>query len=174
MESKYLKKLEMSDADALYSLVDTNRQNLGKFSWTSSVQSAEDSIRFIENAHQKEQNNGAPTRAIQSGGETIGIAAIHPIDWTKREASIGYWIDQSQYGKGIVTRAVGHLIEHAFTELKLDALTASTEVDNMPSRAVAEKLGFTLEQINKTATWRVNDNSKPQVAHYRRHVTAKL
>ncbi len=174
MESNYLKKLDITDADVLFKLVDTNRQSLGKFSWTSSVQSVEDSVQFIDNVNQKEQHNGAPTRAIQSHGETIGIAAIHPIDWSKREASIGYWIDQSQYGKGIVTRAVGHLIEHAFTDLKLEALTASTEVDNVPSRAVVEKLGFSLEQINETATWRVNDNSKPKVAHYRRKLAANL
>ena len=73
-----------------------------------------------------------------------------------------------------MTRAVGHLIEHAFTGLKLEALTASTEVDNVPPCAVVEKLGFSLELINETATWRINDNSKPKVAHYRRKSAASL
>lgn len=174
MESDCLKRLETSDADALFDLVDVNRQNLGKFSWTSSVRSVEDSMSFIEHANRKEEINGAPTRAIQQGGEPLGIVAIHPIDWTKREASVGYWIDQDQYGKGLVTRAVGHLIDHVFTELELESLTISTEVDNRSSRAVAEKLGFHLEQINNSATWQVNDNSKPQVAHYRRQSSVKL
>lgn len=167
-------KLDTSDADALFNLVDTNRKHLSKFSWTSTVQSAEDSLYFIEQANQKERRNGAPTRAIVQDDKPIGVAAIHPINWTKREACVGYWIDQNQYEKGIVTRAVGHLIDCAFMELELDSLTISTEVDNEASRAVAEKLGFTLEQVNHTATWQANPSSKLSVAHYRRSSPAKL
>lgn len=169
MESNCLRKLDEHDADPLFALVENNRENLSKFSWATSVRSVKDSQAFIDTANRKEHSNGAPTRAICNNDELLGVVAIHPIDWNTREASVGYWIDQRQYGKGLVAKAVGHLIDHAFTNLQLNALSLSTDVDNRASRTVAEKLGFELEGIDTTATWHVDNDGVLQVAHYKRY-----
>ncbi|KJQ54798.1 GNAT family N-acetyltransferase [Microbacterium sp. SA39] len=60
-------------------------------------------------------------------------------------ADLGYWVDASLQGRGIATRAVGHIARHARTELRLHRLQAATLVHNLGSQRVLASNGF--EQI---------------------------
>jgi [ribosomal protein S5]-alanine N-acetyltransferase len=61
-----------------------------------------------------------------------------------QSASLGYWVDEPRNGLGLATRAVASLAELAFGELGLHRLEAGVLVDNVASRHVLEKNGFTL------------------------------
>lgn len=58
---------------------------------------------------------------------------------------MGYWIDRRRNGRGLGSRAVGEIVEHAFGPLGLHRLEAGTLVDNLASQRVLVKNGF--EQI---------------------------
>jgi RimJ/RimL family protein N-acetyltransferase len=55
---------------------------------------------------------------------------------------IGYWIGETHWGKGFATEASRALIDHAFSETGIDALSASCRIQNESSRRVIEKCGF--------------------------------
>jgi ribosomal-protein-serine acetyltransferase len=69
------------------------------------------------------------------------------IDIPARLAEVGYWLDADFVGRGLVTRAVTAVLDHAFGPLGLDRVGLQTVADNTRSRNVAERLGFTQEGV---------------------------
>ncbi|MFE5777524.1 GNAT family N-acetyltransferase [Brachybacterium sp. NPDC056505] len=57
-------------------------------------------------------------------------------------ASVGYWIDEAESGRGVVTHALRKLVAVAFEGLGLHRLEASTAVGNEASVAVLRASGF--------------------------------
>ncbi|TMJ53257.1 MAG: GNAT family N-acetyltransferase [Alphaproteobacteria bacterium] len=55
---------------------------------------------------------------------------------------LGCWLGVPYWGRGFATEAVRALIDHAFTDLELEALQAGARVTNPASRRVLEKCGF--------------------------------
>jgi RimJ/RimL family protein N-acetyltransferase len=55
---------------------------------------------------------------------------------------LGYWLGVSFWGHGYATEAVHAVIDHAFGDLDLEALSAGARVTNPASRRVLEKCGF--------------------------------
>jgi RimJ/RimL family protein N-acetyltransferase len=72
-------------------------------------------------------------------GEPRGVPAL-------RTAEVGlFWaIDPARQRQGYASEAGGALIEHAFAELRLKRIIATTEYDNLASQAVMRKLGMRL------------------------------
>lgn len=62
-------------------------------------------------------------------------------------ASLGYWAGQMFAGNGYTTAAVRAVVRFAFEELDLHRVEAACQPDNMASRRVLEKAGFTQEGI---------------------------
>lgn len=67
------------------------------------------------------------------------------------EAEIGFWGTKEHHGNGYVTEAVLAASRWAFVHLSLDRVEWRAEVGNNPSRAVAERAGFTLEGTLRSA-----------------------
>jgi ribosomal-protein-serine acetyltransferase len=64
-----------------------------------------------------------------------------------KEISIGYWLDEKYVGKGIMTKACIEFINYAFDVYKLNRVEIRCAEDNLKSRAIPERLGFTKEGI---------------------------
>ncbi|MFJ3673436.1 GNAT family N-acetyltransferase [Streptomyces sp. NPDC090106] len=67
------------------------------------------------------------------------------------EAEIGYWCAKEHRGNGYVTEAVLAVARWAFVQLSLDRVEWRAEVGNRASRAVAERAGFTVEGVLRSA-----------------------
>ncbi|HTR95725.1 MAG TPA: GNAT family protein [Trebonia sp.] len=82
------------------------------------------------------------------GAELAGELNIRQVTWgSTRSAEIGYWIDQKHAGLGIMPTAVAMGVDYCFQELGLHRLEGGIRLDNIPSRRVAEKLGFREEGV---------------------------
>lgn len=60
-------------------------------------------------------------------------------------ADLGYWIDADAEGRGVVIHAARALIDHLHHDRGIRRIEIRTATDNIRSRAVAERLGFTHE-----------------------------
>ena len=83
----------------------------------------------------------------QCDGLLLGGVAINRIDAEHRSGSIGYWVRESQQGKGYCSEAVNRMKVFGFDELGLVRLEIVVLVENCASRQVAEKCGAKLECI---------------------------
>lgn len=91
---------------------------------------------------------GAPFAALDArNGELLASVGLHDLD--RQQATIGYWAAPAARGRGVVTNAIGAITRWAFSELGLQRLGWEAEVGNWPSRAVAEKCGFTVEGVRR-------------------------
>lgn len=60
-------------------------------------------------------------------------------------ASLGYWIDESHQGRGLMSESVRLVLTYAFSMLGLARMNAATLVNNKRSRDMLLRLGFTEE-----------------------------
>jgi ribosomal-protein-alanine N-acetyltransferase len=76
--------------------------------------------------------------------EMVGFARLG-LGGGHRCGEVGYAIRRDHQRRGYATEATDLLLGLAFTDLGLHRVTAATGPDNTASRAVLERLGFTLE-----------------------------
>jgi RimJ/RimL family protein N-acetyltransferase len=76
----------------------------------------------------------------------LGGTGLHNRLAGTREFEIGYWIHKDFVGQGLATEAAGALVKVAFSVLRgVHRLEIRNDVSNVPSAAIARKLGFTHE-----------------------------
>ena len=63
------------------------------------------------------------------------------------KGEIGFWIDQSHWGKGVATEAAAGLMKFGFEKLRLHKIVAYHMVRNPASGRVMEKLGMRKEGV---------------------------
>ncbi len=94
------------------------------------------------------------------GGQLAGELSVQRIIWgSSRSAELGYWVDRSFAGLGIMPTALAMGVDHCFQVLGLHRLEAGIRPENIPSRRVTEKLGFREEgirvrQVHIDGAWR--------------------
>lgn len=89
---------------------------------------------------------------LKATNEFIGSTGLHSIDWKVRVFEIGYWCDSAHTGKGYITESTKALIKFAQSTLEANRIEIRVDSTNMKSRAIPEKLGFTLDGILKNET----------------------
>ena len=82
-----------------------------------------------------------------AAGPVLGAVGLHRIDWVARCFEIGYWRRKGLGGLGIVSEAVRGLARMAWDRLDARRLEIRIDEDNVPSRNVAERAGFTFEGL---------------------------
>jgi RimJ/RimL family protein N-acetyltransferase len=86
---------------------------------------------------------------LKDSGQFIASSGLHRINWSIPKFEIGYWIDTRFSGKGYMTEATRGIEEFARRELKARRIEIRCDSKNVKSRAIPERLGFTLEGILK-------------------------
>lgn len=75
----------------------------------------------------------------------IGATGYHNFNWSIPCVETGYWIRKSCSGKGYMTEAINALTQYAFNQLGVKRLAITCDVDNIRSKKIPERLGYTLE-----------------------------
>jgi ribosomal-protein-serine acetyltransferase len=143
-----LRLLEERHADAIFALVDQDREYLREWlPWVDATLAVDDTRAFIRSTLEQFASNQGFAAGIWKQGRYIGGIGTHKIDWLHRKVEIGYWIGQSYQGYGIVTEAARALVTHALSELELNRVEIHCAAGNIKSGALAERLGFKLDGI---------------------------
>lgn len=150
-------RLEPADprfADAFFALVDANRAHLRRWHpWVDATRSPDDSQRALASMRRQYADNGNFHTLIRERNALVGIVGFNAIDWSNRYGVLGYWLAADAQGRGIMTRACRACIDHAFGALGLNRVEIRCALDNVRSRAVAQRLGFTLEGVLRDREW---------------------
>jgi len=82
---------------------------------------------------------------IRLGGTLVGGVMFVSFSAAAGDCEVGCWLEPAGTGRGLVTRAVGRLVDWALTERGLHRVEWRCRPDNTASSAVAKRLGMTLE-----------------------------
>lgn len=147
-------------AEALFALTDANRKHLRRFlPWVDSNTTLEDTRAFIQGALEGFARGEQLPLTVWFCKELAGTLTLFDIKPYHLTAEIGYWLGAAFEGKGLMTRGVEALIDYAFSEMGLGRLEIRASTKNLKSRAIPERLGFTLEGILRQE---VRLHGKPQ------------
>jgi ribosomal-protein-alanine N-acetyltransferase len=90
------------------------------------------------------------------GAAIIGRANLRHIDHAAGSGEVGYRIGQAQARQGLGSQALTHLMELARERYGLRMLNAWISPQNLGSRRVVEKCGFTRDALAAPVTTQVN------------------
>lgn len=152
-EHSEIRMLEERHSEALFSLVEQNRARNLEIPQLFSLDEAREAIKRDLALFAEGKGLGI---GIWHRGEFAGAIRYHEIDWESRSTEFGYWLGAAFEGKGLVTKVCGVMIVHAFEELKLNRIAIICDTENLKSRAVAERLGFTQEGVLRQSEWLEN------------------
>jgi len=160
-ENLIFKKISMVDIDVIYEAFEESFQNLNKYYrpdwsrhdtapskkivkeyWKDCVRYFEDNESFLFSVFDENTK------------KFIGHAEIHHFDSSVPKGRLGYWVRNSENGKGYATKFAKALTKFGFNTLNCERLEIRNDVRNPASRKIAEKLGYkflTIFEKNKQA-----------------------
>ncbi|MEK7613835.1 MAG: GNAT family N-acetyltransferase [Patescibacteria group bacterium] len=143
-----LRRWRKKDANALFALVDKNRNHLRRWLlWVDKTKTVTDSKRYIEKCINDYSKKTTFDMGIWHHGVLAGAIGFNAIDNESEKVSIGYWLTEELNGKGIITAAVKKLTAFAFNNLHMNRITILCDTQNTRSCRIPEKLGFTEEGL---------------------------
>ncbi|MFC7400815.1 GNAT family N-acetyltransferase [Citricoccus sp. GCM10030269] len=177
-----LRPFRRSDQEEWWSLRARNREWLRRWEATnpvpgSGVRTFAEMVKNL-NRSAKDGTSLPWVICLRTGADGTPVIAgqlsVSPImRGSAHSAAMGYWIDQSHAGQGIVPTAVALATDHCFTQLSLHRVEINLRPENAASRRVVEKLGFRYEGRRKAylhidGDWRDHDSyalTAPEVSH---------
>jgi len=142
-----LVQLEEADADELYGLVEANRDYLAEWLPWAAGQTREGVVEFIRKTRRQVDENDGFQGALVLDGRMVGAGGFIHVNWESRSTELGYWLAEGHQGRGLMTKTVSALVDHAFDEYDLNRVEIHVATGNGRSRAIPERLGFQQEGI---------------------------
>ena len=109
------------------------------------VKSRADAVAWLERRQDWGGDHASWAVEDASAARLLGSVSVHSIDEVANDAEIGYWTAPSARGRGVASLAVDAACRWAFAVLPVDRIELCHAVENVASRRVAEKAGFTYE-----------------------------
>ena len=148
-----LRLLEERHVEEYFALIERNRAYLREWDVSEAYEESVETLRVYVKQHLLQFANGEGYHlGIWYQGTLAGLLAYR-VNRRHRKVELGYWIDASLQGKGIVTQACRTMVRHAFEEGQVQKVEISCAAENTRSRAVPQRLGFTLEGVLRRSGW---------------------
>ena len=146
-----LRPLVPSDAPALTRHL-SNPNVLRNLSRPPDPFTLKDAEAFIASGPAEDKGEGA---AIVVEDALVGCIGYRMGQFTScRQATVGYWLAEPFWGRGIMTRAVSHVSEYLLAKPEVIRVEAVVFSWNPASARVLEKAGFEYEGRMKQAVWK--------------------
>ncbi|MDX6692427.1 MAG: ribosomal-protein-serine acetyltransferase [Blastocatellia bacterium] len=112
-----------------------------------------ESSEFIRQCIERRAAGRELPAGIWDAGQLAGVVSLKSIDHKNHSASLGYYLAATHQGRGLVTASCRILLDYAFEELRLNRVDILCAPGNHKSRAIPERLGFTLEGTLRQVQW---------------------
>jgi len=143
-----MKEIDEGEVVNIFNAIDAERDYLSV--WLPFVEKTVDiefTRGFVNSYLYSDKKN--VTFAIYFEHRFAGLIGLKDTDETNKKTEIGYWLSSGFQHKGIVTKCCKALIVYAFEDMKMNRVQLKAGTENVRSRAVAERLGFELEGIER-------------------------
>ncbi|WP_017240087.1 GNAT family N-acetyltransferase [Streptomyces sp. SS] len=143
-----MRPLEPWQADEFLAHMDRGREFIGaRNGLPDVVTDLESSRAFLRLYAEKAAADTGRIHGIWSDGTLVGAVILRRLDTAAGYAEAGCWLEPAGVGKGLVTRAAHALIDWAITVRGVHRVEWIVSSDNLPSIAVARRLGMTLDGV---------------------------
>jgi [ribosomal protein S5]-alanine N-acetyltransferase len=147
-EGGFIRPWEISDAADLAVIADNKNISDNLRDMFPNPYSFDDAIKWLSSV--LEQVGPKRYFAIVVNGNLAGSIGLTPkSDIYRKNAEVGYFIAPEFRGKGITTNALKAITAYAFRTFDIIRVYAEPFADNIGSRRVLEKAGYTLEATFK-------------------------
>ncbi|EDW0761048.1 50S ribosomal protein L7/L12-serine acetyltransferase [Salmonella enterica] len=149
-----LRAADESHVPALHQLVLKNKVWLQQsLDWPQYVTSQEETRKHVQGNILLHQRGYAKMYLIFCQNEMAGVLSFNAIEPINKAAYIGYWLDESFQGQGIMSQSLQALMTHYARRGDIRRFVIKCRVDNQASNAVARRNHFTLEGCMKQAEY---------------------
>lgn len=149
------------DAEPMFDAIEDSRAHIRRFlPWPDLHRDVADTLDYIR----RQQAEWALRTSFGMGiflrdtGDFLGGVGLHPREWRVPSFEIGYWIRKAGEGHGYVTEAAALTSRLAFDVLAARRLIIRCDPRNARSRAIPERLGFSLEGTLRNETFDADGN----------------
>ncbi len=160
-----LRMLVLHHAAEFLEMVLENRDYFGEWlGWAHAINSVTDAEDFLHRGVSRFAEDGIPWIGIWQDDRMVGGILFFPLERSIRATKIGYWLAQSATGRGLMTRAIEAVLPFLFEDLQINRIGLETELGNLKSKGVAERLGFVFEGVRRHGWF--NDGKYVDIAVY--------
>lgn len=137
------------DYKAFSKLINKNREELKRYFpiTVSRTNTLEDVKTYLTEVSEKTEKKQLYLFGLFHESELVSVLMVKNIDWRVPKCELAYFIDKEKEGKGIMTVLVNNTVSHCFEELKMKKVFLRISPDNLASKKIAEKTGFTKEGL---------------------------
>lgn len=144
----YLRKISLYDADEVFDIIDSDRDHLR--TWLPFVDltfSSKNTKEFVEQLSKPFSQELVFT--ICYADKITGLIGFKEIDKINKKLEIGYWINSTNEGKGLVSASCRTLIDNAFNKMDMNRIQIKCGVGNLRSSMIPKRIGFKFEGIER-------------------------
>ena len=141
-----LRKWTNADCDALFEIL--RDAEVVRYIGNGKPFSLEKTRKFLEKMEKSERENGFCRWQVveKASSEIVGSCGFGRIAETN-EIELGYLFAQKHWGKGFATEIAESTLAYGFNNLNFREIIALTDLENIASQKVLEKIGFTKRGI---------------------------
>lgn len=147
-----LHAVDESHVPALHQLVIKNRDWLSaSMNWPLLVTHEQDTHQHVLGNMMLHQRGIVKMFMIFEHETLVGVLSFNQIEPTNKTGYIGYWLDEAEQGKGILSASLQAFIDYFAQRGEVRRFVIKCRVDNARSNQVALRNGFSLEGCLKQA-----------------------
>jgi ribosomal-protein-serine acetyltransferase len=142
----HLQKAKITNAQKWLTLVAQDRANLEYWMpYLQELQTLEQAQQYIQKNANLDFYLGEHIFEIWKASSLVGLVTLHNGRIRDKSVDLGYWLGVDYTGKGIMAEACQHLISKTFVDHPIQMIYIRCLEENLPSRALAVRLGFELK-----------------------------
>jgi ribosomal-protein-serine acetyltransferase len=148
-----LRELEPWHAEEFSAHVARSRAHLLPWlAWQEIADDPEGARRYLRDYAERRARDEGRLYGIWVDGELSGGTLFRAFDTRTKVCEVGVWLAPHAVGRGLVTRAVTHMIDWAVGVRGMERVEWQTVTGNERSLAVARRLGMTRDGVLRSAT----------------------
>ena len=145
-----LKPVSLASAQTIFNSIHSSRNYLRRWlPFVDQTRSSNDTRNFLHSVINSRCIKKDLIFEIWHQEEFAGLIALKEVDYANMKVEVGYWLDLSKIGKGIMVRSCKAIIDYAFNELNLNRITIKVAIGNEKSTAIPIALNFYQEGVER-------------------------